>query len=280
MKSLMFMGLLGLAACDSRPLSYPLIDSILIATTQSGRDIEYRYLQPENCNDCPFVFFSHGANAAYDRYDKILVPLAKNGFHIVAPNHTDSEEHKQRDQYTQMQSLPNRLEDYASLINLYQPKEFYIAGHSYGAIIAQLAGGAKLIGEASHYEVSEKLRPKALIAISPPGPIPNYTDALGWKKVETPSLIVTGTTDVLPPIAIKWQDRLVSFSVAPVGSFALIYSDMDHYFNGAFGRENSDATNEREIAATHLVNTMTTFMTNPDGLSALQDEFVEIRIRK
>jgi len=200
---------IAITACGSQPDSYEISDSIQTLSSESGREITYRYLKPENCIDCPFVFFSHGAFSTYDRYDALLLPLAKKGFHIAAPNHTDSEEHKFRDEYTQAQSLPNRLEDYEIILNHYNPREYFAAGHSYGAMIAQISAGATLSGVASENSVDISLRPKAVIAISPPGPIPNYMERQGWQHVERPSLVVTGTTDIVPGMADNWEDHLV-----------------------------------------------------------------------
>ena len=144
-------------------------------------------------------------------------------------------------------------------------------------MIAQLTAGGTLSGISNKYKVDHSLKPKAIIAISPPGPIPNYIESEGWAKVTLPSLIVTGTTDTVPGMTENWEDHLVSYEVAPAGSYALIYDKMDHYMNGAYGRENENETTERENAISHLVNAMTIFMTEPKQIPALQEDFVEIR---
>lgn len=279
MKPLFFTAFLALTSCAPAPLIYDIKDSVETTSASSDRIIEYRSLEPENCEDCPFIFFSHGANAAYDRYDALLIPLAKNGFHIVIPNHTDSEEHKTRDQYSLPQSLPTRLEDYELLLKKYAPESHFVIGHSYGAMIAQLTAGGTLSGPSNKYQVDPSLRPKSIIAISPPGPIPNYIEADGWSHVTQPSLIVTGTTDIVLGMTENWEDHLVSYDVAPSGSYAIIYDKMDHYMNGAYGRENQNTTIERQNAISHLVSVVTNFMTAPNRVPTLQEDFVEIRER-
>ena len=63
-------------------------------------------------------------------------------------------------------------------------------------------------------------------------------------------IVVTGTEDVLPLIATKWEDHLASFETAPANhSLALIFDGADHYFNGAFGRIDDRRANQPQIAA-------------------------------
>jgi len=231
MKPLFFTAFLALTSCAPAPLIYDIKDSVETTSASSDRIIEYRSLEPEN---------------------SLLIPLAKNGFHIVIPNHTDSEEHKTRDQYSLPQSLPTRLEDYELLLKKYAPESHFVIGHSYGAMIAQLTAGGTLSGPSNKYQVDPSLRPKSIIAISPPGPIPNYIEADGWSHVTQPSLIVTGTTDIVLGMTENWEDHLVSYDVAPSGSYAIIYDKMDHYMNGAYGRENQNTTIERQNAISHL----------------------------
>ena len=80
-------------------------------------------------------------------------------------------------------------------------------------------------------------------------------------------------------VAENWEDHLVSYTVAPEGSYALVYDQMDHYFNGAYGRENDASTDDRQRAVSHLVEAMDTFMSDPEGLTKLKAEFVEIRTK-
>ena len=159
-------------------------------------------------------------------------------------------------------------------------------GHSYGGMIAQMTAGAQLSGDAANFAVDSVFKPTALIAISPPGPIPNYIETVGWEKVAAPSLIVTGTNDIVPNMTENWEDHLVSFTVSPKGSYALVYDDMDHYMNGAYGRETDNDTLERKAAMSHRIDIMAAYMSgspgqiSPKDIAKLDDEFVELRTKE
>ena len=286
MKAFYLFAYIGLSACnfasseiEITPIQYDLIDTTETIESPSGREIEFRSLKPKNCETCPFVFFSHGANSTYNRHDALFLPFAARGFHIVAPNHTDSEAHKTRDQYELADSLGYRLEDYDLIMDRYKPDQHFVAGHSYGAMIAQMTAGAKLTPPLDTQTPTSKYSPEKIIAISPPGPIPNYMEQAGWSKVTATSLIVTGTNDIVPTMTENWKDHLVSFSVAPEGSIAVIYEDMDHYMNGAYGRENQNASLERNQAMGHLINVMADFLTDSDKVLDQDTDFAEIRRR-
>lgn len=233
------------------------VDQIVTLTAPSGRAIDVRYIEPAGCGQCPMIIFSHGANAANDRYDRYLLPLSKLGYRIAAPNHVDSEEHPERSKYKPKEYLPSRLEDYELVANHYAANELYAAGHSFGALIAQFAGGVST----TENKWAAKTLPRAVIALSPPGPIKGYISESDWLKIESPHLVVTGTNDIVTGIADHWQAHLVSYEATPDGlGFALIYDSMDHYMNGAYGRENTLSTPERRSAMSHLVKASDAFL--------------------
>lgn len=239
-----------------------LIDTNETLVASSGRQVSVRVLRPAVCNACGLIVFSHGANASPGRYDVLLRAWATGGWVVAAPLHVDSEEHPERSKYPQNDSLGLRLEDYDLIVSRYSGKdsasplpgvgfsgEVIAAGHSYGALIAQIAGGARLDAGFAPLVTRSPL-PLAVVAISPPGPIPNYVSSAGWSKVSVPQLVVSGTTDVVPGMAPEWSLHMVSYSAAPTGkAYALVFESMDHYFNGAYGRlKPTDAAAEQAVA--------------------------------
>ena len=271
---------------DAAKLIEPtLTDEVISLTTNKGRTITARVLTPDGCISCPLVIFSHGANSTYGRYDSLLLPLAKSGYRIAAPNHTDSEDHPSRAEYTPADWLPTRLEDYNMIAARYETNYRIAAGHSFGAMIAQIAGGAEL---SLPVKIDPAYKPNAVLAYSPPGPIPNYIGPQGWSKVSVPSLVTTGTKDIVPMMAEEWEAHLVSYDSSPPNiSFALIYENMDHYMNGAYGRETQDVTEERERALNHMVDTSVFFMSklqtngkvSPEDWETQKRVFVEARAK-
>lgn len=188
------------------------------------------------------LIFSHGLNSSPDRYHVLFDAWAGAGFLVCAPLHIDSEDHPQRNADDRLAVRQTRLEDYtlvaASLTDgvLGAPvkKSFVAAGHSYGALIAQVTGGAVLEG-AVGMPMPDIAPPACVIALSPPPPIPNLASERTWSSVDVPMLCVTGTRDMMPGFVDDWRSHLASHRAAP-RSFAIIFDGMDHYFNGAFGR--------------------------------------------
>lgn len=233
----------------------------------NDRIIPVRVLTPETCLDlsCPLIVFSHGAFATYDRYDALLIPLVEAGLQIVAPNHVDSEAHPNRDNYGQAESMPLRIEDVRVITEQYTARDTIALGHSYGALIAQFAGGAQHGDPDTQAMINTLDRVDLVVALSPPGPFAGVLDAEQWSHISTPMLIVTGTEDIVPGIADDWRLHLVSYDAAHLNdAFAVVYDDIDHYFNGMFGRER-DATSDsdgaiRTRAMAHLNDTIIAFI--------------------
>lgn len=238
----------------------------VMANDDRAVDVRVFY-QAAGCDGCPLILFSHGANATYDRYDVLLQNWAREGYVVAAPLHVDSELHPGRAEYGREDHLPTRLEDVAAILAYLRTgqadeiagislgQDYIAAGHSFGALIAQMAGGSRL-GDQS---LDGMPRPLAVIAISPPGPVPGFIAPSAWSSIEAPMLVTTGTTDIVPFVAPKWQDHLASYENAPAAlSGALIFDEIDHYFNGAFGR--IDEATAADGAVENLNEAITAFI--------------------
>ena len=266
---------IGISSCahtletgHSKELGELIGTTIVHLGTPDGRDIDVKLFYKEaECRGCPLIVFSHGANATYDRYDVIIHHWVREGFVVAAPLHVDSEEYHERERYTPDRHLPTRIEDFslvasslhekvASVLPKLRISEDYIAaGHSFGALIAQIAGGAVVSGNS----IDAVKAPSAIIAISPPGAVEGIIAETAWSSVSKPMLVVTGTDDVVPFVAPTWQDHLTSYEMAPPGmSIALVFDGIDHYFNGAFGRV--DDVDGNEHAVEYLNKATTAFM--------------------
>lgn len=242
-------------------------DQLSELVASEDRRVPIRVITPTSCQEavCPLIVFSHGAFAAYDRYDALLHPLAEAGFQIVAPNHVDSEDHPQRTDYGPAQSMGLRLEDVGLITREYPADQTIALGHSYGALIAQFTGGAQHGDPETQARIDALDRVDLVVAISPPGPLEGVMEAEQWRHITTPMLVVTGTEDIVPGFADDWRLHLVSFDAAEQSeAFALVYEDIDHYFNGMFGRERDPETDNeaamRARAMTHLNTSITTFI--------------------
>jgi pimeloyl-ACP methyl ester carboxylesterase len=192
----------------------------------------------------PLILFSHGANAAPDRYRVLLDVWAADGFVVAAPRHVESEDNPDRALHDSAAVRVTRIEDYAA-VDAAMAREFgpdipvIAAGHSYGAIIAQAAGGAQLLGGLPRL-VARK--PRAVIAISPPPVLPGFIGDESWHGLDVPTLNVTGDQDVMPGFVDRWEQHLAGYEVQRADqAYALVFDGIDHYFNGAFCRLVPDA---------------------------------------
>ncbi|MEM1231479.1 MAG: hypothetical protein AAGI15_13140 [Pseudomonadota bacterium] len=248
-------------------------EQTVMLTTAAGRKVSVRVLLPQHAGrSVPLILFSHGANLGTHQYDALFQPWRDQGYAIAAPLHTDSEQHPQRDRYPLAQSLALRIEDYRLLLDAARQGRFGLAlreapviaaGHSYGALIAMLAGGATATGMKDGQPVRRQIagpRPAAVLALSPPG---NFGDRMtddNWATVTVPFLLVTGTADRVPPIAERWTQHLDSYHAAPLGlGRVLIYDRADHYLNGAIGRLRQGGAPRAAMLA-HLARSSDAFM--------------------
>ena len=229
---------------------YTLIGSAAIAVPPArdgqlvladGRSNPVRRWQPPG-KPRGFIPFSHGANSSGAKYDRLCGALAAAGFCVCAPTHADSPDHPGGGKIPREQGIPLRLADMRGLIaeGVAAGLPVIAAGHSYGALIAQMLGGAGGAPEAAV---------EAVIAWSPPGPFPPAITANLWKTVARPMFVETGTADMLPMMAPTWDVHRVSHDVAPGPGVLFVGEGVDHYFGNIICRpERTEPPQEAQFA--------------------------------
>lgn len=294
---LLVLALLGPAAAGADDVR----EFVVTLDVTAGRSLAVTvYEPPSPCDGCALIVFSHGANAAPSRYRRLLRAWAAAGFLVAAPLHVDSELHPRRDDFDRDQVRTTRVEDVAliagggALPALLRQRgieigaEVVAAGHSYGALIAQVAAGARFQGDQQRpasFAAPGNLA--AVVALSPPGPLEGFVTAEDWTGVAAPMLVVTGTTDILPGFVDDWRAHLVSFeSAAAAPAYALVYDNQDHYFNGAFGRPRERLDDRTARALASLNRNVLSFLSQvlagePPGVDAwlaLDDDLADARV--
>ena len=226
------MGLVGTPAAAAQDGTLVLAD---------GRQVPVRRWQPPG-KPRGLIPFSHGANSSGAKYDRLCGALAAAGFLVAAPTHADSPDHPGGGSIPREQGIPLRLADMRGLIaeGVAAGLPVIAAGHSYGALIAQMLGGA---GGAPDAAVA------AVVAWSPPGPFPPAITADLWKTVARPMLVETGTADTLPMMAPTWDVHRVSHDVAPTPGVLFVGAGVDHYFGNIICRpERTEPPQEAQFA--------------------------------
>jgi dienelactone hydrolase len=220
---------------------------IMIAAT-GGRVVPVTIIGPTKPGRYPLIAFSHGNFAAPSRYRAMLYPIAAAGYVVVAPMHVDSELMKHDKPPSQQFVWQSRNEDMAlalaaTPVNT-DPKRRAAMGHSYGALNAQIAAGAT----PANGPEKLKLLPQSLVAWSPPGPFPGLIEAKDWSTISTPSLTITGTSDILPGFVDQWELHRTAHDNTPKGKRWLwVGTGINHYFGGMFGREKPASSDEKRL---------------------------------
>lgn len=184
------------------------------------------------------ILFSHGAGSAPKYYELIVRPWVDAGWRVLAPLHVDSREHPHTADYPGLASWKARIEDMRLLIAHIGKAPFVAAGHSYGGLVALTLGGAQPVVPDGIVPPLVPRLADAVIAFSPPAPIPVLVTAQGYGALAVPALIQTGTKDVLPGLQVEdnsWTGHLAPFEAAAPGGhrYGLLLDGANHYFGGA-----------------------------------------------
>lgn len=226
-------------------------------TTAAGRAVPLTIIGPTKPGRYPLIAFSHGNFAAPSRYRAMLDPIAAAGYVIVAPMHADSELMPRDKPPSQQFVWQSRNEDMALALGAApanaDPERRAAMGHSYGALIAQVAAGAM----PANLPERPKVTPQAIVAWSPPGPYPGLIENSGWSTILTPSLTITGTSDILPPFIPNWELHRAGHDNTPKGKRWLwVGAGINHYFGGMFGREKPTSPQDRLLFERAIATTI------------------------
>lgn len=242
---------------DAKCLKLAIAANESMLTAADGRSVPVTIIAPTKPDRYPLIAFSHGNFSAPSRYRAMLDPIAAAGYVIVAPMHVDSELMPRDKPPSQQYVWQTRNEDFALALAAtpanVDPKRRAAMGHSYGALNAQIAAGAtpaKAPGK-------PKMPPQTLVAWSPPGFSPGMIEAKDWSTISTPSLTITGTTDILPGFIDKWELHRVGHDNTPKGKRWLwVGTGINHYFGGMFGREKVASAEDKRLFSRAVTTTI------------------------
>ncbi|TRW14450.1 alpha/beta hydrolase family protein [Glacieibacterium frigidum] len=225
----------------------------LLLTTADGR-ISSVTRWPARGRHRGVIGFSHGALSAPWKYAALVEPWAAAGFEVLAPLHVDSSDHPDTARYPGLASWAARIADMRALGAHIGDVPWVAAGHSYGGLTALTLGGAAASVPPG---VTGPLRASgvnAVIAFSPPGPIPGLIDAPGYAQLGVPALIQTGDRDVPPGSTAPdaWRTHLAAYEASAAGGdrYSLVLAGADHYFGNLICRpERTEAPQRAQLDA-------------------------------
>lgn len=104
-------------------------------------------------------------------------------------------------------------------------KPVVAAGHSYGSVMAAIAGGA-LADRGGVRDPSVR----AVAMLSSPGVFPGLVTESAYSTLQTPLLLTTGDADVVPGMVPDWRAHLRAYDSSPPGDkLALIAKGGGHF---------------------------------------------------
>jgi alpha-beta hydrolase superfamily lysophospholipase len=177
------------------------------------------------------IFLSHGGGSSVDVMHPIIGRLLAEGFAVLAPLHTDSATLPPEKRENLQAAFGSRVADMTATA-AYARQRFAglplgAFGYSYGSLFTMIGGGAV------DYAVPAKIpEMKAVLSFSSPGNIPGLMiPGKAFANLTVPTMMVTGTKDVVPGFVTDPAAHLAAFEGAPAGGrYAIIVDGADHEF--------------------------------------------------
>ena len=187
------------------------IPDAVLHDAQRNKDVTTTIEYPTKSAGNPLIVFSPGFGGSNDSYVGLSSYWASQGFVVVRVAHADAgrklaenqdfwqtqtetdRRNRVRDLMFVLDSLDQLEKSYPELQGKIDRTKIVVAGHSYGAYTALLAGGMKLFPGGTSYADP---RVKAIVAMSPQGIAANRgLTSDSWKDLRVPTMFMTGTRD-------------------------------------------------------------------------------------
>ncbi len=229
---------------------------VVLPAADGQRALELNLYYPRDGAGYPLLLFSHGNWSSKDKYDRIIEYWVSQGYAVIAPDHLDCCSAVQGIfnslRHGQLGLIAGRLEDLRQVLERLpqieqlqpdfagkaDPSRLALTGHSFGAFSAQQFGGAMAFDpDAATFVPVTAPKVRAIVALSPPGPMFDTITAGSWQALAAPTLVTTGTWDVQPQFWPDWRMHLMSWETAPPGDkYALVVEGADHYLGNLICR--------------------------------------------
>jgi len=222
---------------------------VVLDTTNRPEPLIVQITHPVGAGRTPVIVFSHGFRCTWEGDDALTGYWAQNGYTVIQPRHLDSEPNSKAEIYAQeviwherRRDMERSLDSMDQIIAAVPDLEGTLdlttvvaAGHSYGGLTAQSAGGATTFsrGEPNLPVYEPDVRFKSIVAVSPPGHMLGFVDANSAKTINRPMIVTTGTKDFIPPLIPDWRDHTDTYNDAyPGKKYLAVVDGADHRFGG------------------------------------------------
>ncbi|WP_044334092.1 alpha/beta hydrolase family protein [Sphingomonas hengshuiensis] len=174
------------------------------------------------------LLFSTGHGSWPERYAAMVQALVADGYAVLAPLHVDSTRHPDRAKFDSRQGFFERIADMratsAHAAKTFPDLPVAAMGHSYGALIALGMGGAL-----ANLLPMRDARVGAVLAFSSPGAIPGLVRPGAYAALAVPTMLITGTRDLVEGFVTDPADHLQPIEQSPAGDkYALVIAGGEH----------------------------------------------------
>ena len=262
---------------DRGPYAVQAID--VIELPREGAPLDVSVFYPDADGQFPLILFSHGNFSSRDQYNSLIHHWVSHGYTVIAPDHLDSggtaagiwamTRHGKDGVLIQRPEDLTFILDEIEQFQMLAPEFFgrvdqaniAAAGHSFGAFSAQMLGGSTAVHPKSGAVIAhDDARIKAIVAISPPGPMFDMITETSWHGLRLPQIVTTGTWDVEARFWPEWQLHAMSYWNAPMGeNYLLVTEGADHYFGNLICRLDRGADSQHD-ALNMALSTTTAFL--------------------
>ena len=243
------LGQSGPYLSEHGPFDVAYTRNIAVDVTARPEPLLVQVTRPVGVDRSPVVIFSHGFRCTWEGDDALVGHWARHGYTVIQPRHLDAEPDSKAEVYPQEVIWHERRRDMERSLDLIDQiiaavpalegtldlSTVVAAGHSYGGLTAQSAGGAKTYsrGEPNSLVHEPDARFKAVVAVSPPGHMPGFVDDQSAKSIDRPMIVTTGTEDFVPPMMPSWEVHTDTYVGAEPGDkYLAVIDGADHRFGG------------------------------------------------
>ena len=200
---------------------------------------------PSTGRNYPVIIFSHGAGGSPTGYAKLLEYWAEHGYVVIAPTHADAQHGGLFDVKSALDSTGspedrvNRVADVTFLVGALNSiaakipqlkdkmdkSDIGVGGHSYGAYVAMVVGGATVdLDGSGHAKSYRDRRVRSVLLMSPQGVGRMELTSSSWNDFTIPMLLMTGSLD-RPFGNVDGTSRTDPYRLAPSGHKYQLYID-------------------------------------------------------
>jgi predicted dienelactone hydrolase len=248
----------------------------------------------------PVLLFAHGNFSDNTKYGNLIEHWVSHGYVVIAPLHLDGKGGYlgatiNLVKYGNFGLIQARYDDMLTALNAFDVIEKLVpelsgrldsdrvaaTGHSFGAFTAQQFGGAAAqdMDSGNYVDLSDP-RIKAVLAISPPGPMFDEINESSWRAFDKPALLTTGTWDTNSFFWPDWRRHKMAFDTAvAVDQYALVVQGADHYLGNLICRPELEEPAQHDALA--MVNNLSVAFLDaylndiPEALAYLQSSTLE-----